>query len=119
MPCLHRQDVLFPVSRELKIPPPPSNKRLATDAALQVAEVARGSKRPRAIDNHPPCAFCSKPEYLAENFWVKFPDKKRAYNSRGRGPSAPPLPLNNITTASLQAMISQTVENVIASVKNP
>ena len=30
----------------------------------------------------------------------------------------PPLPLNNITTASLQAMISQAVENVIASVKN-
>jgi len=42
MPCLHRQDVLFSVSRELKTPPaPPSNKRLATEAALQVAEVVR------------------------------------------------------------------------------
>jgi hypothetical protein len=50
---------------------------------------------------------------------MKFADKKRAYNSRGRGPSAPPISLNNITPASLQAMISQAVENVIASVKNP
>jgi hypothetical protein len=119
MPCLHRQDVLFSDSKELKIPPLPSNKKQATDAALQVAEVVRVPKRPRAIDNRPPCAFCSKPGHLAENCWLKFPDKKRAYNSRGRGPSAPPLPLNNITTASLQAMISQAVENVIASVKHP
>ena len=33
--------------------------------------------------------------------------------------NAPPLPLNNITMASLQAMISQAVENVIAFVKKP
>ena len=119
MPCLHRQDVLFSDSRESKTLTPPSKKRLATEAALQVAEVVRGPKRPRAIDNRPPCAFCSKPGHLAENCWVKFPDKKRSYNARGRGPSAPTLPLNNITTASLQALISQAVENVIASVKNP
>jgi len=116
---IYRQDVLFSDSREMKTPPPPSNKRLATDAALQVAEVVRGHKRPRGIDNRPPCAFCSKPGHLAENCWVKFPEKKRAYNSRRRGPSTPPLPLNNITTASLQAMISQAVEIVIASIKNP
>ena len=119
MHCLHRQDVLFSDSRELKNPPTPSNKRLATETALQVAEVVRGPKRPRAIDDRPPCAFCSKPGHLAEKCWVKFPDKKNYYNARGRGPSAPTLPLNNITTASLQAMISQAVENVIASVKNP
>jgi hypothetical protein len=68
MPCLHRQDVVFSDSRESKTHTPPSNKRLATEAALQVAEVVRGSKRPRAIDNRPPCAFCSKPgrELLGE-----------------------------------------------------
>jgi hypothetical protein len=76
-------------------------------------------KRPRAIDNRSSCAFCSKPGHLAENCWVKFPDKKRSCNARGRGPCAPTLPLNNITTTSLQAMISQAVENVIASAKNP
>ncbi len=116
MPCLHTQDVIFSDSRESKTLTPPSNKRQATEAALQVAEVVRGHKRPRAIDNRPPCAFCSKPGHLAENCWVKFPDRKRSYNARGREPT---LPLNNITTASLQAMISQAVENVIASVKNP
>jgi hypothetical protein len=42
---------------------------------------------------------------------VKFPDKKRSYNARRRGPFAPTLYLNNITTASHQAMISQAVEN--------
>jgi hypothetical protein len=119
MPCLHRQDVLFSDSRESKIPNPPPTKRLATDAALQVAEVVKGPKRPRGIDNRPPCAFCHKPGHLAENCWGKFPEKRRSYNERGRRPNAPPLPLNNITTASLQAMISQAVENVIASVKNP
>jgi len=119
MPCLQRYDVLFSDSSELKTPPPPSKRRLATEATLQVAEVIRGAKRTRAIDNRPPCAFCSTPGHLAENCWVQFPDKKWSYNARGRGPSTPTLPLNNITTASLQAMISQAVENVIASVKNP
>jgi hypothetical protein len=119
MPCLHRQYVLFSDSGELKNPPPPDNKRLATEAALQVAKVVRGPKRPRAIDNRPSCAFCSKPGHLAENCWVKFPDKKRSCNAIERGPCAPTLPLNNITTTSLQAMISQAVENVIASAKNP
>ena len=79
MPCLHRQNILFSDSKELKIPPPPSNKRQATDAALRVAGVVKGPKIPRAIDNRPPCAFCSnKPGHLAENCWVKFPEKKRA-----------------------------------------
>jgi hypothetical protein len=119
MPCLHRQDVLFSDSRESKIPNSTPNKRLAPEAALQVVETAKGPKRPRAIDNRPPCDFCHKPGHLAENCWSKFPDKRRSYNDRGSRPKAPPLPLNNITTASLQAMISQAVENVIASVKNP
>ena len=119
MPCLHRQDVLFSDSRESKTPNSSPNKRLATNAALQVAEVVKGPKRPRAIDNRPPCAFCHKPGHLAENCWSKFPNKRKSYNDRGSRPNAPPLPLNNITTASLQAMISQAVENVIASVKNP
>ena len=117
MPCLHRQDVLFSDSRESKNPIPPP-KRQATEAALQVAEVVKRPKRPRAIDNRPPCAFCHKPGHLAENCWTQFPEKRRSYNDRGSRPNAPPLPLNNITTASLQAMISQAVENVIASVKN-
>ena len=76
MSCLHIQDVSFSDSRESKTPPPPYNKRLATEASLQVAEVVRGPKRPRAIDNRPPCAFCSKTGHLAENCWVKFPDKR-------------------------------------------
>ena len=119
MHCLHRQDVLFSDSRESKTPNPPPNKRLAAKASLQVAEVVKGPKRPRAIDNRPSCAFCHKPGHLAENYWSKFPDKRRSYNDRGCRPNAPPLPLNNNTTASLQAMISQAVENVIACVKNP
>jgi len=119
MPCLHRQDVLFSDSKELKTYNPPSTKRPAPDAALQVTEVVKGPKRPRAIDNRPPCAFCHKPGHLAENCWVQFPQKKRSYNGRGSRSSAPPLPLNNITAESLQAMISQAVDNVIAKVKHP
>ncbi len=119
MPCLHRQDVLFSDSKESKTSNSSSNKGLASDAALQVAEVVRGTKRPRAIDSRPPCELCHKPGHLAENCWTKFPQKKKSYNERGRRPNAPPLPLNNIPAASLQAMISQAVENVIANVKNP
>ncbi len=119
MPCLHRQDVIFSDSRESKTPNPPPNKRLAAEATLQVTEVVKGPNRPRAIDNRPPSAFCHKPGHLAENCWSKFPEKKRSYNDRVSRPNAPPIPLNNITTASLQAMISQAVENVIASVKYP
>ena len=118
-PCLHRQDVLFSDSKESKTPNQSSHKRPAHEAALQVAEVFKGPKKPRAIDNRPPCAFCHKPGHLAEVCWSQFPEKRRSYNERGRRPNAPPLPLNNITTASLQAMISQAVENVIASVKHP
>ena len=73
MPCLHRQDVLFSDSRESKTPNPPLNKRLSTEATLHVAEVVKGPKRPRAIDNRPPCAFCHKPNHLAENRWSKKP----------------------------------------------
>ncbi len=119
MPCLHRQDVLFSDSKESKTFYPSSNKRHASDAALQVAEVVKRSKRPRAIDNRPPCEFCHKPGHLAENCWEKFPHKKSLYNNRGSRPNAPPLPLNNITADSLQAVISQSVENVIVNVKNP
>ena len=61
MPCLHRQDVLFSDSRESKTPNPPPNKRLATEATLQVAEAVKCPKRPRAIDNRPPCVFWHKP----------------------------------------------------------
>ena len=119
MPCLHRQDVLFSDSKESKTPNQSSHKRPAHEAALQMAEVVKGPKKPRAIDNRPPCAFCHKPGHLAEVCWSQFPEKRRSYNERGRRPNAPPLPLNNITTASLQAMISQAVENAIASVKHP
>ncbi len=93
-------------ARRVEDPPPSSNKRIGAEATLQVADVVRGSKRPRAIDIRSPCDFCHKPGHLADNSWVKFPEKKRSYNERGRRPNAPPLPLNNISTASLQAMIS-------------
>ncbi len=119
MPCLHRLDVFFSDSRESKTPPSSSKKRSGAEATLHVVEVVRGSNRPRAIDNRPPCEFCHKPGHLADNCWAKIPEKKRSYNERGRRPNAAPLSLNNISTASLQAMISQAVENVIASVKHP
>ena len=119
MPCLHRQDVLFSDSKELKTYNPPSTKRPAPATVLQVTEVVKGPKRPRAIDNRPPCAFCHKPGHLAENCWEQFPQKKRSYSGRGSRSNAPPLPLNHITAESLQAMISQAVDNVIAKVKHP
>jgi hypothetical protein len=46
---------------------------------------------------------------------VKFPDKKKAFNARGRGPAQPALSLNNVTTESLQAMIAKAVDNVLSS----
>ena len=42
MPCLHRQDVLFFDSQESKTPSTPSDKRLATEAAIHVAKVVGG-----------------------------------------------------------------------------
>ncbi len=42
MPCLHRQDVLFSDSKESKTSNPSSNKRLASDVALKVAECGGG-----------------------------------------------------------------------------
>jgi hypothetical protein len=46
---------------------------------------------------------------------MKYPDKKKSYHSKGRGPSQPALSLNNITAASLQAMLSKAVDNILSS----
>jgi hypothetical protein len=46
--------------------------------------------------------------------------RKRSHTTKEAVALMRPLSLlNNITAASFQAMISQTVENVIANVKNP
>jgi hypothetical protein len=119
MPCLHRQDVLFANSQESKTSSTPSNKRPSTEAAIQVAEVVGGHKKGRKMDNLPFCSFCSKPRHLIDACWLKHPEKKKAFHSRGRGPPGAVLPLNNITTSSLQAMISQAVGDVLASANKP
>jgi hypothetical protein len=45
---------------------------------------------------------------------MKYPDKKKSYHSKGRGPSQPALSLNKVTTASLQAMLSKAVDNILS-----
>ena len=61
---IDRQDVLFPNSYESKTPSTPSNKRLATEVAIQVAEAVGGQKKGRKVDNRPLCSFCSKPRFF-------------------------------------------------------
>jgi hypothetical protein len=91
MPCLHRQDVLHHETNESR-PTNNSNKRPAHDAFLQNTEVGEGSRhKGRRIDNRPLCSHCNKPGHIADNCWVKFPDKKKAFNARGRGPAQPAL----------------------------
>jgi hypothetical protein len=46
---------------------------------------------------------------------MKYIDKKRAFNSKRGVPSQFTLSLNNITTSSLQAMLSLAVDDVLAS----
>jgi hypothetical protein len=67
------------------------------------------------VDNRPLCSFCSKPGHLIDACWLKHHEKKKVFHSRGRGPPGAVIPLNTITTSSLQAMISQAVDNVLAS----
>jgi hypothetical protein len=67
------------------------------------------------VDNRPLFSFCCKPGHLIDDCWLKHPEKKKAFHSRGRGPPRAVLSLNNITTSSLQAMISQAIDNVLAS----
>jgi hypothetical protein len=119
MACLHWQDVLFSDSQESKLPPTSSNKRLATEVAIQVAEVIGGHKKGRKVDNRHLCSFCSTPGHLIDACWLKHLEKKKAFHTRGRGPPGAVLPLNNITTSSLQAMISHAVDNVLASANKP
>jgi hypothetical protein len=115
MPCLHRQDVLFAETLEAKTSPNTSNKRPATEA-LQAAEVETSIRRnKRKLDNRLPCSHCHKPGHSIDSCWEKYPDKKRAYNARGRGPPQSVLPLNNITSESLQSMLSKAVDSVLAS----
>ena len=115
MPCLHRQDVLFAETLESKTSPNTSNKRVATEA-LQAAEVDVGSRRnKRKLDNRPPCSHCHKPGHSIDSCWEKYQDKKRAYNARGRALPQSVLPLTNITSESLQAMLSKAVDNVLSS----
>ena len=84
MPCLHRQDVSFSDSYESKTPSTPSNKRPATEVAIQVAEVVEGYKKDRKVDNRPLCSFCSKPMHLTDACWLKHPEKKKAFSLKGR-----------------------------------
>ena len=116
MPCLHRQDVLFAETLESKTSPNTSDKRVATEA-LHVAEVEVGGRRnKRKIDNLPPCSHCHKLDHSIDTCWENYPDKKRAYNARGRAPPQSVLPLTNITSAeSLQAMLSKAVDDVLSS----
>jgi len=115
MPCLHRQDVLFVDSQESKTPSTSSNKRPATEAVIQVAEVVWGHKKGRKVDNRPLCSFCSKPGHLIDACLLNHSEKKKDFHSRGRGPPGAVLPLNNITTSSLHAMISQAVDSLCDS----
>ena len=115
MACLHRQDVLFAETLESKISPNTSNKRVATEA-LHAAEVEVGGRRnKRKLDNRPSCSHCHKSGHSIDSCWEKYPDKKRAYNARGRAPPQLVLPLTNITTESLQAMLSKAVDHVLSS----
>ncbi len=47
--------------------------------------------------------------------WLEHPKTKNVFHSRGGGPPGAVIPLNNITISYLQAMISQAVDNVLAS----
>ncbi len=86
MPCLHRQDVIFADSQESKILSTSSNKRPATGATIQVAEVVGGHKKGRKVDNCPLCSFCSKPGHSIHACCLKHPEKKKAFHSRGKDP---------------------------------
>jgi hypothetical protein len=46
---------------------------------------------------------------------MEYPDKKKSYHSKGRDPSQPAVSLNNVTAASLQAMLSKAVDNILSS----
>ena len=82
------------------------------EAPLHVAEVVGDFKKRRKVDNRPLCTHCSKPGHSIADCWMKYPDKKKFYHSKGRGPSQPAFPLNNVTAASLQAMPSKAVDNI-------
>jgi hypothetical protein len=102
VPCLYRQDVLFAETLESKTSPNTSNKRVATEA-LQAAWVDVGSRwNKRKLDNRQPCFHCHKPGHSIDSCWEKYPDKKKAYNSRGRAPPQSVLPLTNITSEFLR-----------------
>jgi hypothetical protein len=85
------------------------------EAPLQVAEVVGDFKKSRKVDNHPLCTHCSKPGHYIDDCWMKYPDKKESYHLKGRGPSQPALSLNNVTAASLQAMLSKAVNTILSS----
>ena len=107
--------MLFAETLESKTSPNTSNKRVATEA-LKAAEVDVGSRRnKRKLDNRPLCPHCHKPGHSTDSCWEKYPDKKKAYNARGRAPPQSVLPLTDINSESLQAMLSKAVENVISS----
>jgi len=96
MACLHRQDVLYSQSLEFRAHSYPHNKRQATDASLQVAKDVDVSKR-RKIDDFPLCFHCHKLGHLIDSYWMKYPNKKIAFNSKKDGPSQPTLSLNAIS----------------------
>ena len=87
------------------------------EAPLQVAEVVGDFKKRRKVDNRPLCTYCSKPGHSIDSCWMQYPDQKKSYHAKGRGPSQPALSLNNVTAASLQAMFSKAVDNILLSTK--
>ncbi len=114
MPCLDIQDIWSSYSQESKNQPSPSTKRPAIEAALQAAEVVGSRLKNRKVDNRPFCSFCSKLGHNAKACWVKYPDKK-VHSIKRKSARTTSLPLNNITVASLQAMVSKAVDNVLSS----
>ncbi len=115
MPCLHKQNVLFADFLESEGPPTPSSKRRAFEAPLLVAEVVSDFKKSRKVDNRLLCTHYCKPGHSIDDCWMEYPDKKKSYHSKGRDPSQPAVSLNNVTAASLQAMLSKAVDNILSS----
>jgi hypothetical protein len=87
MHCLHRPNVIFADFLESKGTPTPSNKRTAFEAPLQIAEVVGDLKKSRKVNNRPLCTRCHKPGHTIDDRWMKYPEKKKSYHSKGRGPS--------------------------------
>ena len=119
MSCLKRQDVFLTDSLEYYTPMH-SNKRTANDVHLQISEVVgNGFKSRCKLDSRSPCSLSHKPGHSIDSCLEKYPDKKKAFNSRERCPPHAVLSLVDINIESLQAMLSKAVDNVLYMAKKP